>query len=119
MLINLKFSNLFKCYKWNTIWYAHIISNDIVTNKLELTCIIRIDGYRDNSKKIVKISVSIPDLDYSIDSDYNNYPWLLLEIEESVESFSHALLNPKRQVLQHSTSFSFFIRTNLVERIVN
>jgi hypothetical protein len=53
MPINLKFSHLLKRYKWNTIWYVHLISMDTVTNKLELTCIIRIDGYRDSSKKIV------------------------------------------------------------------
>lgn len=49
-------------------------------------------------KKIFKISVCVPELDYVVQSDYNNFPWELVESAESVEEFEIALRGLKAQV---------------------
>ncbi len=71
----------------------HLIS------KGKLQVIIRVDGYRDAGKKILKISICVPDLDFSNNSDYNNFPWALVEVDESVESFEAVLKDLTVQVI--------------------
>lgn len=59
---------------------------------------MRIDGYRDRGKKIIKVSICIPGLDYSVSADYNNFVAGLMELEESVLTMNIAMKDLKEQV---------------------
>jgi hypothetical protein len=58
---------------------------------------------------MLKISVCVPALDYAIDSDYNNFPWQILEINESVEAFELALKNLSKQACDYLCSFTIYL----------
>lgn len=60
---------------------------------------MRIDGFRDSGKKIVKVSISVPGLDFNISADYNNFLVQLVQLDESVSSMEISLKDLKEQVI--------------------
>lgn len=64
----------------------------------ELLAVIRYDGFVDMGKKIFKICICPHGLGYESQSDFNAFPWLLMETEESTASFQLAFSSLLQQV---------------------
>lgn len=52
-----------------------------------LHAIVRFDGYLDVGKSITKTCLMLDGFDFVQQSDFNAFPWLVVEAEESVENF--------------------------------